>query len=153
MYNWISLLYSRNDHNIVNQLHFNKKRNKKSVGCRVEHADLGWFLFHRIVQSEVGCSAGVVKIKKLWAFLTEKCSFSFFKNVFPSLSLETYFQAGQADTMALLILRHIHLSWQWSWRYELHSFFSVFHRDQRVTNVFMSVLYRVTTFRFPEWWQ
>ena len=25
MYNWITLLYSRNEHNIVNQLYFNKK--------------------------------------------------------------------------------------------------------------------------------
>ena len=29
MYNWITLLYSRNWHNIVNQLHFNKNKNKK----------------------------------------------------------------------------------------------------------------------------
>ena len=29
MYNWITLLYSRNEHNIVNQLYFNKKKKLK----------------------------------------------------------------------------------------------------------------------------
>ena len=29
MCNWIILLYSRNEHNIVNQLYFNEKKNKK----------------------------------------------------------------------------------------------------------------------------
>ena len=28
-YDWVTLLYSRNWHNIVNQLYFNKKENKK----------------------------------------------------------------------------------------------------------------------------
>ena len=29
MYNWVTLLYSRNWHNIVNQLHFNLKKTKQ----------------------------------------------------------------------------------------------------------------------------
>ena len=37
MYNWITLLYSRNDHNIINQLYFNKvlKNEKKKVYINV----------------------------------------------------------------------------------------------------------------------
>ena len=31
MYNWITLLYSRNDHNIVNQLYFNKTLKMKKI--------------------------------------------------------------------------------------------------------------------------
>ena len=31
MYNWITLLYSRNQHNIVNQLYFNKINFKKFI--------------------------------------------------------------------------------------------------------------------------
>ena len=35
MYNWVTLLYSRNDHNIVNQLYFNEnfynEKNKSST--------------------------------------------------------------------------------------------------------------------------
>ena len=30
MYNWITLLYNRKQHNIVDQLHFNKTEKKKS---------------------------------------------------------------------------------------------------------------------------
>ena len=33
MYNWVTLLYSRNQHNIVNQLYFKKK--KKNLGVPV----------------------------------------------------------------------------------------------------------------------
>ena len=33
MYNWVTLLYSRNEHNIVNQLYFNKKNFLKEMSA------------------------------------------------------------------------------------------------------------------------
>ena len=35
IYDWVTLLYGRNDHNLVNYLHFNKtiKKHKKGIIC------------------------------------------------------------------------------------------------------------------------
>ena len=35
MYNWITLLFSRDWHNIVNQLDFNQKKTKEKKFCRI----------------------------------------------------------------------------------------------------------------------
>lgn len=98
--------------------------------------------------------AGVVKIRKLWGFLYWKVPF-FLKNFFPSLSLETLFPSwsGGHNGLTFFLWCLIHLSWKQSQRCELRFFLWALHRDQRFTNLFMSVLYRVTTSRLPEWWQ
>ena len=45
MYNWITLLYSRNQHNIVNQLYFNKinlKKYKRAVQVEIYPRNVIW---------------------------------------------------------------------------------------------------------------
>ena len=46
MYNWFTLLYSRNQHNIVNQLYFNLKKSQK-----VNDNDLNRSKFKKLEQT------------------------------------------------------------------------------------------------------
>ena len=76
MYNWITLLYSRNKHNIVNQLYFNKKKKrlkeKKWPHCRL--------CYRYVCGLKDWNSNPCVCPKEIWQFLSYKFLMAF-KNV------------------------------------------------------------------------
>ena len=66
VYNWVTLLYSRDWHDIVNQLYFNKKVNKiknKDTGMWILNFDkyfqcalqIAWKKFHSLLHLEFAC--------------------------------------------------------------------------------------------------